>query len=388
MFALFARLFIKNSAETENAGVRRSYGMLSGILGIALNILLFAGKFFAGTISGSVAITADAFNNLSDAGSSLITFFGFRYAGKRADAEHPFGHGRIEYVSAMLVAVLIMFMGFELLKTSIRKIMDPQPVDTSLLPMLILAASIIIKLYMYFYNRKYGRLLDSQSMLATATDSISDAVATTVVLAASLLMKFTGVNIDGWCGLLVALFILRAGLLTVKETVGTLLGSPPSHEMVSRIEEIVCSHDCVLGMHDLVVHDYGPGRLIISLHAEVPCTGDLLEMHDAIDHIEQDLANELGCEAVIHMDPIQSDDGVVSGMRTSVAELVASIDSRMTIHDFRMVPGPTHTNLIFDVVKPFELRMTDEELKDEIQRLVSERWGEYYCVMKVDNPYT
>ena len=388
MFALFARLFIKNSAETENAGVRRSYGMLSGILGIALNILLFAGKFFAGTISGSVAITADAFNNLSDAGSSLITFFGFRYAGKRADAEHPFGHGRIEYVSAMLVAVLIMFMGFELLKTSIRKIMDPQPVDTSLLPMLILAASIIIKLYMYFYNRKYGRLLDSQSMLATATDSISDAVATTVVLAASLLMKFTGVNIDGWCGLLVALFILRAGLLTVKETVGTLLGSPPSHEMVSRIEEIVCSHDCVLGMHDLVVHDYGPGRLIISLHAEVPCTGDLLEMHDAIDHIEQDLANELGCEAVIHMDPIQSDDGVVSGMRASVAELVASIDSRMTIHDFRMVPGPTHTNLIFDVVKPFELRMTDEELKDEIQRLVSERWGEYYCVMKVDNPYT
>ena len=388
MFALFARLFIKNSAETENAGVRRSYGMLSGILGIALNILLFAGKFFAGTISGSVAITADAFNNLSDAGSSLITFFGFRYAGKRADAEHPFGHGRIEYVSAMLVAVLIMFMGFELLKTSVRKIMDPQPVDTSLLPMLILVASIIVKLYMYFYNRKYGRLLDSQSMLATATDSISDAVATTVVLAASLLMKFTGVNIDGWCGLLVALFILRAGFLTVKETVGTLLGSPPSHEMVSRIEEIVCSHDCVLGMHDLVVHDYGPGRLIISLHAEVPCTGDLLEMHDAIDHIEQDLANELGCEAVIHMDPIQSDDGVVSGMRASVAELVASIDSRMTIHDFRMVPGPTHTNLIFDVVKPFELRMTDEELKDEIQRLVSERWGEYYCVMKVDNPYT
>ena len=388
MFALFARLFIKNSAETENAGVRRSYGMLSGILGIALNILLFAGKFFAGTISGSVAITADAFNNLSDAGSSLITFFGFRYAGKRADAEHPFGHGRIEYVSAMLVAVLIMFMGFELLKTSVRKIMDPQPVDTSLLPMLILAASIIVKLYMYFYNRKYGRLLDSQSMLATATDSISDAVATTVVLAASLLMKFTGVNIDGWCGLLVALFILRAGFLTVKETVGTLLGSPPSQEMVSRIEEIVCSHDCVLGMHDLVVHDYGPGRLIISLHAEVPCTGDLLEMHDAIDHIEQDLANELGCEAVIHMDPIQSDDGVVSGMRASVAELVASIDSRMTIHDFRMVPGPTHTNLIFDVVKPFELRMTDEELKDEIQRLVSERWGEYYCVMKVDNPYT
>ena len=388
MFALLARLFIKNSAETENAGVRRSYGMLSGILGIALNILLFAGKFFAGTVSGSVAITADAFNNLSDAGSSLITFFGFRYAGKRADAEHPFGHGRIEYVSAMLVAVLIMFMGFELLKTSVRKIMDPQPVDTSLLPMLILAASIIVKLYMYFYNRKYGRLLDSQSMLATATDSISDAVATTVVLAASLLMKFTGINVDGWCGLLVALFILRAGFLTVKETVGTLLGSPPSQEMVSRISEIVCSHDCVLGMHDLVVHDYGPGRLIISLHAEVPCNGDLLEMHDAIDHIENDLANELGCEAVIHMDPIQSDDGVVSGMRASVAELVASIDGRMTIHDFRMVPGPTHTNLIFDVVKPFELRMTDEELKDEIQRLVSERWGEYYCVMKVDNPYT
>ncbi|MBO4831671.1 MAG: cation transporter [Oscillospiraceae bacterium] len=388
MFALLARLLIKNSADTGNMEVRRSYGMLSGILGIALNIVLFAGKLFAGTVSGSVAITADAFNNLSDAGSSLITLFGFKYAGKRADAEHPFGHGRIEYVSAMLVAVLIMFMGFELLKTSVRKIIDPQPVDASLLPMLILVASIIVKLYMYFYNRRYGKLLDSQSMRATATDSISDAVSTTVVLAAAILMRFTGIKIDGWCGLLVALFILRAGFLTVKETVGTLLGSPPSKEMVDRIEEIVCSHDCVLGMHDLVVHDYGPGRLIISLHAEVPCNGDLLEMHDAIDHIENDLANELGCEAVIHMDPIQSDDEAVSGTRASVAELVASIDSRMTIHDFRMVPGPTHTNIIFDVVKPFDLPMSDEELSAEIQRLVSGRWKDYYCVMKIDNPYT
>ena len=388
MFALLARLLIKNSGDLENAQVRRSYGMLSGVLGIVLNVILFAGKYIAGIISGSIAITADAFNNLSDAGSSLITFFGFRYAGKRADAEHPFGHGRIEYVSAFVVALLIILMGAELLQTSVKKIINPEPVETALLPMVILAVSIAVKLYMFFYNRRYGEKLDSQSMKATATDSISDAVATAVVLAATIVMRFTGLNIDGWCGVLVALFILRAGLLTVKETLGSLLGSPPSPEMVERIKEIVCSHDCVLGMHDLVVHDYGPGRLIISLHAEVPCTGDLLEMHDAIDHIEKDLSDELGCEAVIHMDPIQSDDAAVSEMRSSVAELVASIDEHMSIHDFRMVTGPTHTNLIFDVVKPYKLGMSDEELGREIQRRVHERWGEYYCVMKFDNPYT
>lgn len=387
VFRFLVGIFIKNSGDTGDITVRRSYGMLSGILGICLNIILFIGKYFAGTVSGSIAITADAFNNLSDAGSSLITFFGFRYAGKSADREHPFGHGRIEYVSAFLVALLIILMGFELGKSSVLKILHPEPVDTGLLPVIILAVSIIVKLYMYFYNRRYGEMLESSAMKATATDSISDAVATAVVLASTCVTRFTGVNIDGFTGVLVALFILRAGLLTVKDSLGVLLGSPPSQEMVSKIEEIVMSHEYVLGMHDLVVHDYGPGRLLISLHAEVPCTGDILEMHDSIDHIEQDLNDELGCEAVIHMDPIQSDDEIVGAMRKEISELVLTIDERLTIHDFRMVTGPTHTNLIFDTVVPFGMKMSETELRHRIQQLVHERWGEYYCVIKFDNPY-
>ena len=388
MFRFLARVFIKNSGDTGDIAVRRSYGMLSGILGICLNILLFAGKYFAGTVSGSIAITADAFNNLSDAGSSLITFFGFRYAGKSADKDHPFGHGRIEYVSAFLVALLIILMGFELGKSSVLKILHPEPVETGLLPMVILGVSILVKLYMYLYNHRYGEKLDSAAMKATATDSVSDAVATAVVLASTCVTRFFGLNIDGYTGVLVALFILRAGLMTVRDSLSVLLGSPPSQEMVDKIEEIVMSHECVLGMHDLVVHDYGPGRLLISLHAEVPCTGDILEMHDCIDHIEQDLNDELGCEAVIHMDPIQSDDELVGAMRREIAALVRTIDENLTIHDFRMVTGPTHTNLIFDAVVPFTLKMSEAQLRQEIQRLVHERWGEYYCVMKFDKPYT
>jgi len=388
LFAFLAGLFIKNSTDTADEGVRRSYGMLSGILGIVLNVLLFAGKYIAGTLCGSIAVTADAFNNLSDAGSSLITLIGFRYAGHRADAKHPFGHGRIEYISAFAVSVLIILMGIELARTSVSRIIDPMPVETGLLPVVILSVSILVKLYMFFYNRRYGMRLNSPAMKATATDSVSDAASTAVVLAATLLSDFTGAAIDGWCGVLVALFILRAGIVTVKDTLGELLGSPPSKELVSKIYKIVMSHQNVLGMHDLVIHDYGPGRFIISLHAEVPCSGDILEMHDMIDHIERELCSELGCDAVIHMDPLQTDNELVFAVNRETAQIVRSIDDRLSIHDFRMVTGPTHTNLIFDVVTPFDFSMDEAELYTEIERRVKEAHAEYNCVIKIDKPYS
>ncbi len=387
MFSLLANIFIKDKDNVRDAGVRRSYGMLSGILGIALNIILFVGKYIAGVLSSSIAITADAFNNLSDAGSSLVTFIGFRFSGMKPDKDHPFGHGRIEYISAFVVSLVIILMGFELGKESVQKVISPSPVETGLLPVIILVCSVLVKLYMYYYNHRYGTKLESSVMKATSIDSLSDSLATTVVLASMLVAYLFKVNVDGWCGIIVALFILYAGFSTAKETIGELLGKAPSKELVDQIESIVMSHDEIIGIHDLVVHDYGPGRLIISLHGEVSSDGDLLHMHDAIDHIEYELNEKLNCESIIHMDPIDCNDENVVKMRQSVTDFVHSIDPRITVHDFRMVSGPTHTNLIFDVVVPYGFTKTDAELKKQIQDMVSQRWENHFCVITVDQPY-
>ena len=312
MIELLAKRFIRDRENLKDPAVRRAYGTLCGAVGIALNVLLFLGKFFAGTVSGSIAITADAFNNLSDAGSSAVTLLGFRLAGKKPDPEHPFGHGRIEYVSGLIVAGLILLMGVELVKTSVGKILHPEAVDLTAAALVILAVSVAVKIYMGLYNRAVGRRIDSPAMLATAKDSFSDAAATSAVLAATLVGKFTGLKIDGWVGLLVAGLILRAAWEAAQETLSPLLGQAPDDEFVRRIEDIVMGHEGVLGIHDLVVHDYGPGRVMISLHAEVPAEGNILELHDVIDNAEMALQKELGCEAVIHMDPVVTGDGVTA----------------------------------------------------------------------------
>jgi cation diffusion facilitator family transporter len=384
MISILSKIFIRGK---EGSAKRKAYGTLCSIVGILLNVFLFAGKYFAGIISGSVAITADAFNNLSDAGSSFITLVGFLFAGKKPDPDHPFGHGRFEYISGFVVSIAILLMGFELLRSSVDKIIHPKPVDTSTLTMVILLVSIAVKLYMAFYNRSVGRKIGSAAMEATAIDSLSDSVATTVVLLAMLVMRFAGINIDGVCGVLVAVFILYAGIRAAKETLDPLMGLAPDKEFVEQVEQIVMSHDMVKGIHDLVVHDYGPGRRMISLHAEVPGDHDIFEIHDLIDRIERELDEKLVCEAVIHMDPIETDNEEVARMRDLVAGQVKLIDDRMTIHDFRMVTGNTHTNLIFDAVAPYDLKMSTEQVKNKIEELVQDLEGNYYAVVHIDQSY-
>ena len=387
MISFLARLFLKTEGR-DVAALRKEYGILCGAVGIALNVLLFAGKFFAGTLSGSIAITADAFNNLSDAGSSFVTLLGFQLAGQKPDSDHPFGHGRIEYLSGLAVSMLILLMGFELAKSSLDKILHPAPVDSSWLVIAILCVSICVKLYMSFYNRRLGKKLNSAAMLATAADSLSDSVATTAVLIATLVGRFSGLMIDGWCGILVAAFILWSGFNAAKDTVNPLLGTPPTHEFVDEIKNLVMAHPAIIGIHDLIVHDYGPGRVMISLHAEVSASENVLELHDEIDNVESELREKLGCEAVIHMDPIVTDDGITEETRERVAALVHCIDDAINIHDFRMVAGPSHTNVIFDAVVPYGFRLTDSEVEEKIKTAVRTLDGNYFAVVKVERSYT
>ena len=387
MIKLLARWCIPDRENVTSPAVRRAYGTLCGAVGIGLNLLLFLGKFFAGQLSGSIAVTADAFNNLSDAGSSAVTLLGFRLAGRKPDTEHPFGHGRVEYISGLAVAGLILLMGVELAKSSVAKILHPEEVTFSLLALGILAASVGVKLYMWGYNRSVGRRIRSAAMEATAMDSLSDAASTAAVLLAMLVGKWTGLAVDGYVGLLVALFILFSAYKAARETLSPLLGQAPDPELVQEIRDIVAAHSAVQGIHDLVVHDYGPGRCMISLHAEVPAHGDIMEMHDVIDNIEKELAEKLHCQAVIHMDPIVTDDAAVAALRHRVAEAVKQVDPRMTIHDFRMVRGATHSNLIFDAVLPFSAEKTPEQAAQEIRQLVREMDGSYFAAVTVERSY-
>ena len=387
MVTLLAKWLIPNRNDTKQPAVRQAYGMLCGAVGIGFNILLFAFKFLAGTISGSIAITADAFNNLSDAGSSIVTLVGFKMAGQEADSDHPFGHGRIEYITGFIVSIVIVVMGFELGKSSVDKIIHPEAIVFQPVMVVILVISVLIKLYMNFYNRKIAEKLNSASIRATATDSLSDSIATTIVLIGILISETLGLQLDGYFGLLVALFILKAGIGAAMETLNPLLGQPPEQEYVKSIEEYVMSHPDIVGVHDLVVHDYGPGRRMISLHTEVPASGDICELHDTIDNIERELKDKLGCEAVIHMDPVETDDEQVIGMKQKVALLMKQIGEDVTIHDFRMVSGPTHTNLIFDIVVPFSEKMSETQVKSEVDRLIRTLGGQYFAVVNVDKAY-
>ncbi len=387
MIELLSRLFIKDRDNVSDEGVRRAYGVLCSLVGIGLNILLFAGKYLAGALSGSIAVTADAFNNLSDAGSSIVTLLGFRLAAIKPDLDHPFGHGRIEYLSGVAVSIIIVVVGFELGRGSVAKILAPQAIDTGLLPMGILVISICVKCYMFLYNRSVGKRIGSPGMTATAIDSMSDCIATGVVLACMIIARFSDVNLDGWGGALVAVFIMYSGFQAAKETLSPLLGNPPDPAYVQRIHDVVMSHPQVVNMHDLVVHDYGPGRVMISLHAEVPGDGDIFALHDTIDTIEYELSQKLGCVAVIHMDPISADDSKVSEMKAAVAEKARELDSRITIHDFRIVDGPTHTNVIFDAVVPPDLRREDGEIKRHLEDAVHGLWANTHPKVHIDRPY-
>lgn len=385
--ALMKRL-IPRSEEVQDPKVRQAYGVFSGCVGIVLNLLLFAGKAFAGLISGSIAITADAFNNLSDAGSSVVTLAGFKMAGQKADRDHPFGHGRIEYLAGLLVSLAILLVGVELAKTSADKILHPAQVEFSYLSMGILTAAICVKLWMYWFNRGLSKKLGSAAMAATAADSLTDSAATAVVLAGAVVSRFTGVHIDGWAGILVALFILYTGFSSARDTLNPLLGEPPDPELVQEIKRTVLAHEEVTGVHDLIIHDYGPGRSMMSLHAEVPQHADILHIHDTIDNIERELGEKFSTVAVIHMDPIATDDPQTLALRQQVGELVRTLAPEASIHDFRITPGPIHTNLIFDLLLPYGLKLSDGEAAAEVSRLVREQVGEaFYCVVSVDRDY-
>ena len=395
MLKFLAKLFIKTPREYDDPATRRAYGVLCGAVGILLNILLFAGKFIAGSLAKSVAVTADAFNNLADAGSSVITMIGFRLAGQKPDKEHPFGHGRFEYIAGLLVSAAIILMGVELLKTSVEKIIAPQAVEFSVLTAVILVFSVAVKIYMAVYNGSLGKKLASPALAAAAKDSLSDSIATAVVLVSSAVGHFLRINIDGWCGAAVAVFVLRAGIMSVRDTLAPLLGTEPDPEFVKRINDIVLSYPEISAIHDLIIHDYGPGRQIISLHAEMPTESgsDIFKLHDIVDNTEGRLRQELGCDATIHLDPVAAEDEQTQMLHERMEAALFEINSGLTMHDFRIVPGPTHTNLIFDVVVPYDNKMPQAEILEKIEYAAAElpsgkNGGKYYAVVRFDSPFT
>lgn len=384
MIQLLARVFIKNQEDVENPKVRQAYGVLCGTVGIVLNILLFAGKCLAGFLSGSIAITADAFNNLSDAGSSVLTLIGFHLSGQKPDQKHPFGHGRMEYISGLFVSVAILIMAVELIQSSVHKLIHPEAIEGSPLILAILMVSVCVKVYMAYYNKKIGKKINSAAMAATAADSMSDTIATSAVLFSTVISMAAGVNLDGWCGLLVGVFILYSGVQALKDTVDPLLGQAPDKALVEQIQSLVTSYPVVQGIHDMMIHDYGPGRRIVSLHAEVDAKGDILKIHDEIDNIERKLRETLNCHATIHMDPVEADNEEVRKLRLQTAKLIAGMELNLSIHDFRVVKGETHTNLIFDVVVPFECPLKDSEVIEKIEEGIQQYPGNYYAVIQID----
>lgn len=384
MTQLLLKLFVKDREQINNPKVRQKYGLLAGFVGIFCNVLLFGVKLLAGFLTASIAITADALNNLSDAGSSFVTVAGFKLAAKPADPEHPFGHGRYEYISGLVISFLIMLMGVELFRTSLDKILHPEQVTFHWVSAGILLFSILLKLWMCLFQKKLSKILNSNTMRATAMDSISDIAATFAVFAGLLVSAFSGFNVDGYIGILVSLFILYAGFSSARDTVDDLLGQAPDADYVQAIREKVLSYAGIVGIHDLIVHNYGPNRTLISLHAEVPSDTDILKSHDTIDNIEKDLKEEFHCDTVIHMDPIQINDQYVRALHDRVKAMVKLIDPALNIHDFRVVRGETHTNLIFDAAVPLQFRLTDAELVDSITRAVKVIDPTYEAVIHVD----
>ena len=385
MTEILCKLFIKNRDNVRSPEVRRSYGTLGSVVGIILNLILAVGKCGVGIIFGAISLTADGINNLSDAGSQIISFISFKMAAKPADRDHPFGPARIEYVASMIVSFFILLVGWNVLSESVAKIFDSEMETTfSWLMIIVLGVSVVIKLWLCLFNRKLADKIGSSVMKATAADSLSDAIATAAVLVAMLLFKFTGFDADGYMGVIVAVIIFIAGIKILNETKNAILGESADPEIVDNVKRIVAEFPDALGIHDMVVHSYGPGRTIVTLHIEVDGDRSVFDSHDMIDSIERKLNVELGIQSNIHMDPIVTNDKEVSEMRDVVRGIVKEIDDRLDIHDFRFVRGVTHTNLIFDINAPFELKISDSELKKEIARRVSEYNEVFFTVTTVD----
>ncbi len=387
MIQLIIRTFVKNYQDVENHHVRESYGKLAGIVGIISNIILFLIKCTVGILFKSISVTADAVNNLSDAGSSVITLIGFKLSGKPADAKHPYGHARMEYITGLVVSFIIILLGFELIKTSFDKILHPEESVFSYLTIFVLLISVAIKLWQGIFNKKVGKLIHSSAIEATAADSINDVIATSVVLLSTVIAKLTGIDLDGYMGVLVAAFILISGIKMVGETINPLLGMAPDREMVERINQKIMSYDTVLGIHDLVVHNYGPQRCFASVHVEVPAEQDILISHDIIDNIERDFARDMDIHLVVHLDPIVTDDETTDLLKARVKQLVSEISPELSIHDFRAVVGVSHTNLIFDVCVPFSVKLSDSEVTSLISRKIKEIDPDYYAVIVIDRSY-
>jgi len=382
---LLIRLFIKDSENIKSPDVRRSYGTLGSVVGIIFNLILAIGKYTVGFLFGAISLMADGINNLSDAGSQIISFISFKMAAKPADRDHPFGHARIEYVASMIVSFFILLVSWNLLSDSLEKILDPEiATEFSWLMIIVLGVSVIIKLWLCYFNRKLADKINSSVMKATAADSLSDAIATSAVLVAMLVFKFTGFDADGYMGIAVAVVIFIAGIKILNETKNAILGESADPEVVESVKRIVSEFPDALGIHDMVVHSYGPGQTIVTLHIEVDGDKSVFDSHDMIDMIERRLNTELGIQSNIHMDPIVTNDAEVSHMREVTRGLVKEIDERLDIHDFRFVRGVTHTNLIFDISAPFELKMSDNDLKKEIDRRISQHNSEYFTVTTID----
>lgn len=387
MTQLLVQKFIKNYEDIQNPIVREKYGLLGGIVGIACNLLLFISKLFIGIISSSVSIIADAINNLSDAASSVVTLIGFKISSKPADSDHPFGHARVEYVAGLVVSFIIIFLGLQLAGSSISKILNPSTLMVSPVTIIVLILSIFVKLWMSFFNRHLGEKIQSSTLKATATDSLNDVIATTSVLLSMGIFYFTSFNLDGFIGLIVACFIIYSGINVIKETVSPLLGEAPTDELVQTIQSKILTYEGVLGLHDLVVHSYGPNRCFASVHVEVSAAEDILVSHDLIDGIERDFALDLGIHLVIHLDPIIKGDALSNTLQDMVITIVSTIDPDLSIHDFRTVQGVTHTNLIFDVTVPTNFKKSDKELAYLINQHIREQDPSFHAVMTIDRNY-
>ncbi len=382
------RWMVRPGEAPDGAKPRSRYGVFAGIVGVCCNLALFAAKFAVGALSGSIAITADAFNNLSDAGSSLVTVLGFHISGKPADREHPFGHGRAEYVTGMVVAFLILWAGAQLFFDAADKIFHPQPAENGAAAVWVLLLSIGGKILLGLFYRSVGKRIHSASLKAAMTDSISDVAATSAVLLSVAAEMAFHWNIDGYVGALVAVLVFIAGVKSLRDTLNPLLGQAPDPALVEQIKELVLTHKEVLGLHDLIVHNYGPGRILVSLHAEVPAEGDLLQSHDAIDLIERELKKKLQLHAVIHMDPVAAPNERTEAVCKELEQAIHQVDPALSFHDFRMVEGITHTNLIFDVLAPFQIAMTNTELTEAISAKMRQKEPGYYCVITIDRGYS
>ena len=384
MTSLLSKIFIKNRHDVRSPAVRRAYGTMVSIVGIIVNVLLALFKLLAGTLCGSISITADAVNNLSDAGSQVISLISFKISAKPADRDHPFGHARIEYVASMIVSFLVLLVGFELLKESIAKIISPVSTEFTIAVFIILGISVLAKLWLFIFNRSVAKKINSSVMKATAADSLSDAASTAAVLISALISYFTGFQTDAYMGILVAAIILFAGIKILNETKNSILGTPPDKETVNAVATLTLSYPEILGIHDMVIHNYGAGNTVASLHAEVDGAANIFDTHDVIDNLEKQIFQELGIRATVHMDPIVTDDEKVTALRAVTLDTVRTVEERLHIHDFRYVEGRTHSNLIFDVVAPFELKTSDDDLKREISSAISRIDPTYFAVITID----